>query len=1266
MLLSVPPANTSLPSSAFPLTPATLAAPFLPFAPMSATRPGPPSPSGALPQPPSPSTPRTPLSRRASRRVAPTSLDGVSASIDASSGTRSVLLNAPSANAGASFIDNSLRSAKYTPLNLLPKALFEQFRRVANFYFLIVAAVSFIPDISPTTPIANVIPLLVVVGFGFARDVWEDLVRARSDAATNAQPQAVLVPKSDDGGSGSLGRGFEETKLRKAGLDPALMKVVRSRDIRVGDIVVVLKGADMPADMVLLASAAEGGVAYVSTASLDGESNLKRLVVAAAVGEGAGGADLVAMQGWIKCQAPDMSLHNFQGSMSVVSGGGAEKVFGGNGDAGPKPLDSSNLMLRGSVLRNTAWVMGMAVYTGAETKISLNMRHPPSKMGTTEKKLNWVVFALFVNLLILVLVAAIAGGALQGQYGQGQWYMGDYRNKSAWSVLARGLGTFLVLFSTYIPVSLFVTLEFVRVLQALFMGVDAKMTTKGKPVAAKATNLNEVLGQIQFVLSDKTGTLTENVMRYIACSAGGKVYDISKKRNAMTKAVSQDVRHVKDLVLAMALCHGVVPEPKENEDEVVGALADGGSQVPVGQDAEEDLPEYQGQSPDEVALVTSAREYGVSLIERTLDTMVIDRFGTEERYEVLAELEFNSDRKRMSVIFRCPDGKIRLFCKGADTIMMPLLQREPEVVIAQEHIDVFATQGLRTLVYASKTFEDSDFDPWYKDFESARNLLTGREEAVAGLSSRAEVDMVYIAVTAVEDKLQDQVPETIKFLREARVGLWVLTGDKRETAENIGYSANLLDRDMNVVHIQASSSSELEAQLADTRRQYVNLGFGSSGLLDGEEGRMLLPNEDSDGDGGDKASPTRDVFPDDANSPRTSNALRKRRTVTEMLSPRSKRLVSMEQSELAIIIDGASLAYAIEDHPDALMDLADSCKTVICCRVTPLQKALVVRMVREMRASLTLAIGDGGNDVSMIQEAHVGVGLFGKEGTQAARAGDYAMSEFKHLQRLMSVHGRYAYIRSSGTINLSFYKNIVFTATQVFFQIFNFSSGTTFQDQWIVSFFNVVITALSPLLYGVFERDLDEGTLRRFPEAYASNRGDRLFSVRSVAEYTFLYGLWHAITVFFGVFFAMGYLAIPFADGRDGGLYMTALGSAFIIVIVVLIKFLMHSHTWNWVILLAIVFSFLMFFVTIPVAILGFGEYALEGTLEMLLRSNQFILTGAMIIAACFVVDFAILAVRQLLYPDVVNNLQIWEKDNRRERAQTAKEVKIRPMGAVA
>jgi phospholipid-transporting ATPase len=358
--------------------------------------------------------------------------------------------------------------------------------------------------------------------------------------------------------------------------------------------------------------------------------------------------------------------------------------------------------------------------------------------------------------------------------------------------------------------------------------------------------------------------------------------------------------------------------------------------------------------------------------------------------------------------------------------------------------------------------------------------------------------------------------------------------------------------------------------------------------------------------------------------------------------------------ELGIIIDGASLAHAIESHPDMFMDLADHCKTIICCRVTPLQKALVVRMVREMRKALTLAVGDGGNDVSMIQEAHVGVGIFGKEGTQAARAGDYAISEFKHLQRLLSIHGRFSYVRTAGMINLSFYKNIFFTLTQVLFQIYNFDTGTTFQDQWIVAAFNVIVTAAPPFLYGIFERDLEESTVTRFPGAYASNRRTKLFSLRTVVEFTMLYGLWHCICVFFGTFFGLGYLTIPFKDGKDGGLYLTALGSSVMIVIIALSKFILHSHILNWVIILFLALSFAAFFALIPLFVVVVQEYPLRGLLGMLFSSPQFYLTCALVIVAAFAVDFVVLVTRRLMFPDDVSALQRWEQGRGRAKVSEA------------
>eukprot|EP00168_Porphyra_purpurea_P006762 TRINITY_DN1833_c0_g1_i1.p1 TRINITY_DN1833_c0_g1~~TRINITY_DN1833_c0_g1_i1.p1 ORF type:complete len:768 (-),score=294.49 TRINITY_DN1833_c0_g1_i1:748-3051(-) len=750
------------------------------------------------------------------------------------------------------------------------------------------------------------------------------------------------------------------------------------------------------------------------------------------------------------------------------------------------------------------------------------MRNPPSKMGPIEVKLNWIVGFLFVFLALVVIITAVVSGTLQGVKSDGQWYMGSKRLVSGVKTTFIGLGTFLVLFSTWIPISLFVTLEFVRVIQASFMQSDLLMTTRGHPIAAKATNLNEMLGNIEHVLSDKTGTLTENEMNYVACSAGNRIIDIRGDAAAMDTAVANGNEHVRSLVVAMALCHAVVPEPFADEppppkdssvskrkmlsgfskdvtsegpstvSDVERPLSPDGPEPPSGADR---VVEYQGQSPDEVALVTSARSFGVELLERSLDVITVREFGTVKQYTMLGELEFDSDRKRMSMLLRDPEGNVKVICKGADTVMLPLLApstlpSDENHAALQEHIDVFAKEGLRTLVFAEKVLSPDEYEAWARQFAAARNSLEGRDSLVEAAAALVETNMTLIACTAVEDRLGTDVPETIAFLRAAGVRLWVLTGDKRETAENIGYSSNLLDTDMTVIHLKADSPEEIRDTLQEAIQVYVKKGGGEDGSLT-PGGTMLQ---------------------------RARTRLRRGRGAQEV--------------ELGIIIDGATLGHALETHAELLMELSDACKTVICCRVTPLQKALVVRMVRELRKANTLAIGDGGNDVSMIQEAHIGVGIYGKEGSQAARASDYAMSEFRHLQRLLTIHGRYSYVRTAGVIALSLYKNASFTLTQFLFQIWCFWSGTTFNDQWMVSTFNVLITAWTPLFFGTFERDLSEDTLRNHPEVYLSYRKNRLFNFWTVAEYVLGYGLWHALCVYFGLYLSIGYLGAPYANGQ--------------------------------------------------------------------------------------------------------------------------------------
>ena len=412
----------------------------------------------------------------------------------------------------------------------------------------------------------------------------------------------------------------------------------------------------------------------------------------------------------------------------------------------------------------------------------------------------------------------------------------------------------------------------------------------------------------------------------------------------------------------LATCHTVIPE----RDDTKGTI------------------KYQAASPDEGALVDGALELGYKFMARKPRSVMIEVAGQQLEYELLAVCEFNSTRKRMSTIYRCPDGRIRCYCKGADTVILERLQRDvnggnnanPHVDATLRHLEDYAAEGLRTLCLAMREVPEDEFREWWAVYDAAQTTVGGnRADELDKAAELIERDFFLLGATAIEDRLQDGVPETIHTLQQAGIKVWVLTGDRQETAINIGMSCKLLSEDM----------------------------------------MLLIVNEET-------ADATRE------NLQKKLDAIRAQGDGT------------MENETLALVIDGKSLTYALERDLEGLfLDLAVMCKAVVCCRVSPLQKALVVKLVKKFKKeSITLAIGDGANDVSMIQAAHIGVGISGLEGMQAARSADVAIGQFRFLRKLLLVHGAWSYHRVTKTTLFSFYKNITLYMTQFWVGFFFF------------------------------------------------------------------------------------------------------------------------------------------------------------------------------------------------------------------------------------
>jgi len=784
------------------------------------------------------------------------------------------------------------------------------------------------------------------------------------------------------------------------------------KNVQVGDYVRLYDGEEIPADLIILSSSDTDGGCYVETKNLDGETNLK-VRSALHCTRGVKHARHCEMSEFtIESEPPHPNLYSYSGVIRWDDRNRSDPA------AAPNPMAESitinNLLPRGSTIRNTEWVLGVALFTGRETKIMLNSGITPSKRAKISKDLNWNVIYNFIILFGMCLITGIVQGVTWGRDDtshaifEGRSYGG---NKPA----VDGFITFwaaIILFQNLVPISLYITLEIIRTLQAVFIYSDVSMYYEkiDYPCTPKSWNISDDLGQIEYIFSDKTGTLTQNVMEFKKATVNGTPYgeaytealagmqrrqgiDVEAEGSKARKQIAEDRELMftrleklhnnpylrKEELTFVApdfiadLAGEGTPEQKAANEQFLLALALCHTVIAERTGGETPKVEFKAQSPDEAALVATARDCGYTVLGSANDKLIVNVLGEKRLYEVLVTLEFNSTRKRMSAIIRMPDGKIMLFCKGADSMIYSRLKQGEQAELRQstaEHLEMFAREGLRTLCIAQKELSEDEFQTWYRTHEEAAASVQDREEKLEKVSDIIEKDLTLLGGTAIEDRLQDGVPDAIQLLGKAGIKLWVLTGDKVETAINIGFSCNLLDNEMDLIvfNIEDESIERAEQEL-DSNLKLFNM-TGSD-----EELKAAQTNHEP-------PAPTH-----------------------------------------AIVIDGDSLKLVLEPRlKQKFLLLCKQCKAVLCCRVSPAQKAEVVAMVKTGLDCLTLAIGDGANDVAMIQEAHVGVGIAGEEGRQAVMSSDYAIGQFRFLCRLVLVHGRWSYRRLAETIANFFYK----------------------------------------------------------------------------------------------------------------------------------------------------------------------------------------------------------------------------------------------------
>lgn len=745
-------------------------------------------------------------------------------------GPRMIVLNNPPANATHKYVDNHVSTAKYNVITFVPKFLYEQFSKYANLFFLFTAVLQQIPNVSPTNRYTTIAPLCIVLAVSAIKELVEDYKRRMSDKGLNNSKTQVLK-----------GSQFHETKWI---------------DVAVGDIVRVESEQPFPADLVLLASSEPEGLCYIETANLDGETNLKIKQAIPETAHLVSPADLSRLSGRVRSEQPNSSLYTYEATLTMHAGGGEKEL----------PLAPDQLLLRGATLRNTPWVHGIVVFTGHESKLMRNATATPIKRTAVERMVN-VQILMLVGILVSLSVISSVGDLIVRQTEASKLTYLDYGSTNPVKQFVLDIFTYWVLYSNLVPISLFVTIEIVKYAQAFLINSDLDIyyDKTDTPATCRTSSLVEELGQIEYIFSDKTGTLTCNMMEFKQCTISGIQYgdDIPEDRQATVedgmevgvhsfKKLRENLRShpTKDAIhhflTLLATCHTVIPERSEKEPGKI---------------------KYQAASPDEGALVEGAATLGYAFSNRKPRSVIFTFDNQDYEYELLAVCEFNSTRKRMSTIFRCPDGKIRIYTKGADTVILERLHPDnPMVEATLQHLEDYASDGLRTLCLAMREVPEDEFQQWYQIYDKAATTVGGnRADELDKASELIEKDFYLLGATAIEDRLQDGVPDTIHTLQTAGIKIWVLTGDRQETAINIGMSCKLISEDMT----------------------------------------LLIINEES-------AEATRD-------------------NLTKKLQAVQSQGTSGEIEALALIIDGRSLTFALEKDMEKLfLDLAVMCKAVVC------------------------------------------------------------------------------------------------------------------------------------------------------------------------------------------------------------------------------------------------------------------------------------------------------------------------------------------------
>uniref|UniRef100_A0A8C5CFI5 Phospholipid-transporting ATPase n=1 Tax=Gadus morhua TaxID=8049 RepID=A0A8C5CFI5_GADMO len=931
---------------------------------------------------------------------------------------------------------NVINNQKYNFFTFLPGVLYNQFKYFFNLYFLLLACSQFVDELRLGALYTYWVPLVGMVLFiTIGREAVEEIRCSIRDKEVNSHIYSKLLPRGT-------------VKVKSSG-------------IQVGDLIMVEKGECINRLYLPLA-----GSCFLRTDQLDGETDWKlRLPVACT--QRLPTADLLQIRSYVYAEEPNIDIHTFNGTFTREDGDPPVN----------ESLSIENTLWASTVIASGKRTVGVVIYTGKELRGVMNTSNPKNKMGLFDLEVNCLTKILFGALVVVSLVMVAL------QHFAGRWYLQIFR--------------FLLLFSNIVPISLRVNLDLGKMVFSWMINRDSKIPG----TVVRASTIPEELGRISYLLTDKTGTLTQNEMVFRRLHLGTVAYGMDSmdevqshvfsaytqvntiKNNtlsgpastlapAATKVRKTISSRVHEAVKAIALVHNVTPVYEAN------GVTD---QAEAEQHYEDTCRVYQAASPDEVSLVQWTESVGLTLVGRDQSSMQLRTpSGQILNFTILQIFPFTYESKRMGIIVRDEStGEITFYMKGADAVMAGIVQYNDWL---EEECGNMAREGLRVLVVSKKSLTEEQYQDFEARYVQAKLSVHDRSLKVATVIESLEMEMELLCLTGVEDQLQTDVRPTLEILRNAGIKVWMLTGDKMETATCTAKNAHLVTRNQDI-HIFRAVTTRGEAHL-------------------------------------------------------------------ELNSFRRKH-------DCALVISGDSLEVCLKYYEYEFMELACQSPAVVCCRCAPTQKAQIVRLLQERTGKLTCAVGESPRPHALLRPSNCTIDPTKQcEGKQASLAADFSVTQFKHLGRLLMVHGRNSYKRSAALSQFVIHRSLCISTMQaVFSSVFYFASVPLYQGFLIVGY--STIYTMFPVFSLVLDKDVKSEVAMLYPELYKD-----LLKGRPLSFKTFL--IWVLISIYQGSIIMYGAMLLFESE------FVHIVAISFTsLILTELLMVALTVQTWHWLMMVA-------------------------------------------------------------------------------------------------